>query len=175
MPEPTRKDLLDRYEALQFASRSLFEAKHNLPRNLIGKLYQGAYYSALAGPTIKRFEDAVYREEQGLEPAPGVAMGRPRRIDPANVDQAAARATLSKALVEAESLDDLERSTRDIQVALLACVVTDKEAQVLQGLAGERRQQLKAKAEAEERAKDGSEMLIRVIYVPNWTGGPLPS
>lgn len=175
MPDPTRPDLLARYEALNFQARALFEVKHGLPRNFISKMYQGAYYSALGGPTVARFEAAIGREERGEGPGPPpIPMGRPPKVDTSDPDVGDMRNTLKLELEEAETIDALERSTRSIGSALLDGAITEKEAQVLEAIARARLAQLKAKLEAEDRAKDGSELVIRHIHVPNWTGGPLP-
>jgi len=180
MPKPvTRPDLICRYEALEYSSQSKFEAKHGLPANLIGKMRLGQYNTAASEHTLLRFEEAIAREERGEPPAPipekpAKGPGRPRlsaTLDPEDQEEFN---ELVKCLEEASDISLVDEANRKVEVALVKGIIAENTARVLKELLGERRQALKEQREQEERAKTGNELVIKIHYVNDWVGGPLP-
>jgi hypothetical protein len=178
MKDVTRPDLIERYEKLEVTiSQDAFEARHHLPRNLIGKMKQGAYASRNAAHTIARFEDALNREENGIEPAAPPThgpLGRPPRSFSESGEDLSARIDLADAVSEADDINAVDECNKKVERALILGDISDSTARVLKELLAERRQALEAKIKQQERTSAGKEMLIRVVLVENWTGGPLP-
>lgn len=186
MPKPiTRPDLLERYEALGYPNRFKFEQKHGLPMNLMGKMKLGGYSSAASGATLARLEAALASEEdaatRGHEAPPlpgdhiqGPAGGRPVKTDTLTESELSAVEEFAGALESSGTITEVDECNKKLTVLLIRGLVTDATAKVLKDLLSERRQSLKAQAEELAKARAGSEMTIRVVFVKNWTGGPLP-
>lgn len=184
--DPTRPDLIARYEALGFPSRMKFEAKHGLPQNMIGKMKMGWYDSPAARPSCDRLAAAIDAEEQAkgshggwaapLAGAPVEAppQGRPHHSDTLSDDDVNLLEELIEAIHNSQNIAEVDQCNKKLTIALLRGAVTDGTARVIQGLLSERRQSLHAKQEREEKAKAGNELTIRVVFVKGWTGGPLP-
>jgi hypothetical protein len=185
----TRSDLVERYEALDYPNRMEFESKHGLPANLIGKMKMGWYSTNKSAASIARLEQALAAEEESKKrfgcwatPLAGGPVEPPPQGRPV---QSQGTSLLPEDVEFIEELIDLINNSKDISevdecgkkvlVALLKGLISDGTARVCQGLLSERRQSLHAKQEREEKAKAGRELTIRVVFVRDWVGGPLPN
>lgn len=187
MPKPiTRPDLLERYEKLGFSNRFKFEQKHGLPMNLMGKMKLGGYASAASLATLSRLEAAIKSEEdamaRGLDapPLPGDAIvgpagGRPTKQESLTQDDVSAVEEFIEALEGSTTIGEVDACNKKLSILIVKGIVTDATGRVLKELLAERRQSLKAQADEEEKARSGKELLIRVVFVRGWTGGPLPT
>lgn len=184
--EPTRPDLIARYEALDYPNRLQFESKHGLPANMIGKMKYGAYFTAASNDSIARLEAAIQAEEiakptgKWADPLPEsppvtpVRQGRPPVRTTLSDDDKKTLDDLAEALETAKDIKEVDACNKLTTGALLRGVITDAQARVIKELIAERRQSLHAQRELEEKAKAGRELTIRVVFVRDWTGGPLP-
>lgn len=181
----TRPDLLERYEALGYSNRFKFEQKHGLPMNLMGKMKMGGYQSAGAIAALARLEQAIAAEEdagkRGHEAAPlpgpavsGQSGGRPTAPESLSEDDLSAVDNYVSKIEDSEDIGEVDECNKLLTVLLIRGLVTDGTARILKELLAERRQSLHAKQDREEKAKAGKELLIRVIFVRDWVGGPLP-
>lgn len=184
--EPTRQDLIDRYDALGYPNRLQFEAKHGLPPNMIGKMKQGAFYSEKAADSIARLEQALAAEEaakgrggwaQPVLGSPEVAplTGRPPVVKTLSGDDAVFLEELVDMLTNSTDHAEVDACNKKVTVGLLRGILTDATARVIKELLAERRQSINSVLDREEKAKAGRELKIMVVFVRDWTGGPLPS
>jgi hypothetical protein len=184
--EPTRPDLIARYENLGYPNRLQFEAKHGLPANMIGCMKLGKFHSAQSADSIARLEAAVAAEEASkaaggwappVEGSPPVVDrgGRPPVRTTLSEDEEELLEELIDAINTSTNQAEVDQCNKKATVALLRGVLTDATARIVKEMLAERRQSIHAKEDREEKARAGRELMIRVVFVRDWTGGPLPS
>lgn len=171
MDEVARPDLLARFDRLGMTAAAFARRFPGLPGDLLAAMRQGKYRSARAEPIVARLEAAVAEVE--LEKAAAVAPTL-RLVPGAGADE---NRVVKDEKTERELVGAIEAAKdpaqlRELQRTILAMraqdLVTDNFVRVATDSINRQVQIWEKELEAQERARAGEPLEVRVTYVNRW-------